>query len=107
MYEINFGLNVQEFDGFSLQQKISQLFFSSLPTSIMNILIIRGFLDCSKLVEESPGAIYLSLFLSFFNICSTLTQIYYESKGFEEAYLSYSMNCMNAKNGWIPFIHKI
>ena len=107
MYEVNFGLNVQEFDGFSLQQKISQLFFSSLPTSITNILIINGFLDCRRLVEDSPSAIYFSLALSFVNICSTLTQIYYESRGFEEAYLSYSMNCMNAKNGWIPFIDKI
>lgn len=40
-YELNFGLNIQEFDGFTLQQKIAQLFFSSLPTTITNILIIN------------------------------------------------------------------
>lgn len=106
-YEVNFGLNQQEFDGFSMQQKITQLFFSSLPTAILNILIINEYLDCSKVVEDSPDAIYFSLLLSFVNICSTLLQIYNESKGFEEAYLTYSMNCMNAKTGWIPFIHKI
>ena len=101
------GLERVEYEGILQQLSISQLVFQNSIMLIMNTLVLANVISASGIIEQSLGVLLASYGSTIFNIISTLFSLYNNAKFFKEDFLLYSLTCMKAKSGWVPFTHLI
>jgi len=81
--------------------------FQSFPDLIMKLLIITSVIDLKGFINANIINVILSLVISCLNMVSETYIIYSAACAFEEDMLPYSLQCMKARQGWVPFAHKI
>ena len=81
--------------------------YHSVPDLIMKLLIITKVLDLEGFVDDQILNIVLSILITSLNIISESYQIYSAAQTLQEDTLTYGLLCMKAKQGWVPFAHKI
>jgi len=73
----------------------------------MKILIVSKIINLDDFIDENINNIILSIIITCWNMLSESYRIYSAACALEENWLPYSLQCMKARQGWVPFSHKI
>ena len=78
--------------------------FESIPLSIINLLILTKRLKLAALLELSETGTIWALVSALANIVKTIILLYIQSSYLKENIIDYSLICMKARFGYIPFM---
>ena len=86
-----------------------QVFFESIPTGILKLLVKYRFIICPGLLEngDSSWALNLALVSTLVSVVQTFYNFQIESETLQEQFAFYIAVCFNAKLTWIPFMHRM
>lgn len=72
------------------------------------IMIFFDVLQCKELSNENNrGRLMFSFWMAIFNAVLAFSKVYFESQALQESGFEYIVENMQARHGWIPFIHLI
>ena len=104
-----FSLNEVQVTNLSDQREIVQVFFESIPTGILKLLVKYRFIICPSLLEngDSSWALNLALVSTLISVVQTFYNFQIESESLQEQFAFYISVCFNAKLIWILFMHRM
>lgn len=105
LFENILQLNEERAEGLKNQRSIAQLFFENLPMVVVQIAIQNRWLHCQQLQDGSATVLYISYATTVFSMVACLMNIQLEASALDENPLVFCLNCLQARQGWIPFIH--
>lgn len=74
--------------------------------AIMQILIFINLIKCNEIVNKG-SEFYFSLVTTWLSLLSNMYKLKMESVMFDEPFILYCMNCMKAKQGWVPYMYHL
>merc|ERR1712228_950708 len=102
-----FGMSRMDWFSFKKQKLISQLFFETVPQAILQSLLFFEIIKGKDLAGITNNDLILSLSSAAFNSLLQIFKLYQESNAVKESFVQYSLNCITARFGWVPFEHQI
>eukprot|EP01084_Bolivina_argentea_P320086 555312_1 len=103
-----FGMSRMDFFSFKKQKIIAQLFFESVPQTILQVLLFRRVITGKELLNGITDAdLIRSISIASINVFVQLFRLFAESVAVKESFVQYSLNCITARFGWLPFKHLI
>ena len=104
---LKIGFEMIEYEGLLEQISISQLLFEDSFVVVLDSLLILGIFKVPGMIEESLTEMIHSLASTTLNIIRNIIIIEMKTKVFEEDFCLYILNCMKAKQDWVPLLNKI
>lgn len=102
-----FGMSRMDWHSFKKQKLIAQLFFETVPQAMVQTLLFFSIIDGKELAGITNSDLILSLSSAAFNCLLQLLRLLLESKAVNEGFVQYSLHCITARFGWIPFEQQI
>ena len=81
--------------------------FETIPQVTLQALLFFGVIKVGTLTEITDYDLILSISSAFINAVIQLSRLKLESGAVKETFVQYSLNCITARFGWIPFKHTI
>jgi hypothetical protein len=72
---------------------------------VVQIAIQNDWLPVSDLKNSSPTVLYISYFTTCMSIIFVGIDIALQAKALDESMVVFCLNCLQARQGWIPFLH--
>jgi hypothetical protein len=85
------------------------VFFESIPTGILKVLVAYSIIECPGLLEDEDSAwkLDLAMISTLITVIQTFYNFSIESEALQEQFAFYISVCFNAKLTWIPYMHKM
>jgi hypothetical protein len=87
------------------QRSIAQLFFENGPMMVLQTCIQYNYVPCGDLLADSSFVLYFSYFTTIISMIFVSIDIKLQSKALDESFIIYCLNSLQARQGWIPFLH--
>eukprot|EP01083_Nonionella_stella_P096780 272139_1 len=100
-----FGMSRMDWFSFKKQKLIAQLFFETAPQAILQVLLAFHVIEGRDLAGISDRDLILSIGAAILNSFVQLFRLKKESKAAQETFVQYSLHCITARFGWVPFNH--
>lgn len=78
-----------------------------MPMMVVQTLIQLNYLKCEELKSGSAYVLYISYMTTCFSIFACALDIRLQATALDENTLIFCLNCLQARQGWIPFLHQI
>ena len=73
----------------------------------VQIMIWARVFECEDFQRESGSQILLTFATSLLSVATTMFDLSLQARALDESLLMYCLNCLQARQGWIPFLHQI
>eukprot|EP01084_Bolivina_argentea_P074421 135013_1 len=103
-----FGMSRMDFFSFKKQKIIAQLFFESVPQTIIQVLLFKRVITGKELLNGiTDEDLIRSISIASINVFVQCFRLFAESVAVKESFVQYSLNCITARFEWVPFKHLI
>ena len=93
----------QEWVSFGKQKKIAQFWFETVPQVSVQTLLFFGIINGKKVSGITDRDLLLSVSFAAANSLFSVFELFAESRGVSESFVQYSLHCITARHGWVPF----
>eukprot|EP01084_Bolivina_argentea_P067294 122575_1 len=102
-----FGMSRMDWFSFKKQKIMAQLFFETVPQVALQLLLFFSIAKGNELKNITRTDLLLSIGSALFSSFMQIFRLRAESMAVNETLVHYSLNCITARFGWVPFKDKM
>eukprot|EP01083_Nonionella_stella_P309125 1093486_1 len=97
------GMDRMNWEGFKRQKSVAQLMFETVPQITIQALLYANIIPGRELTGISSQILMTSIFSASLNCVRQILKLVLESRAVQQNVIEYSLHCVMARVGWVPF----
>ena len=97
----------QDWLSFGKQKQIAQFWFETVPQVSIQTLLFFGIVNGKEVSGITDSDLVMSVIVAAANSLFSVFELFAESRGVGESFVQYSLHCITARHGWVPFTDTI
>eukprot|EP01084_Bolivina_argentea_P296727 511082_1 len=101
------GMDRMNWEGFKRQRAVAMLMFETIPQITIQALLYFDIISGKELTGVTDQILLTSIVSATLNSLRQVIKLVLESKAVEQNVIEYSLHCVMARVGWVPFHRNI
>eukprot|EP01083_Nonionella_stella_P014862 41621_1 len=97
------GMDRMNWEGFKRQKSVAQLMFETVPQLTIQVLLFCNVIPGKHLIDMNQTILLTSIASASLNCVRQMIKLVLESKAVRQNVIEYSLHCVMARVGWVPF----